>query len=192
MINISSPNRHLCLGKIHKEKGLVGELKVMTFGSFLLDYKKADSLSLFKSLPPLDGFLREPVFFKQITIESIKQQNQFLVMRFVGIPRIEDAQKLVGYYIGLPIQDAFEKFVVAAKDDVPYLFEYIDMQVISPTGEDIGIISRIEELGLNTLFVIILKDSSKEVLIPANLPNIKNIDRQKRTMSIENIEDFIV
>ena len=190
---INNTDKYLCLGKIREEKGLLGELKVISFGDFLPQYKTGDIVSLFRSESPVDGFLVTPVPFKDFVIDSIRAQNQVWVIRFKNITNIESAQKLVGFYIGISLNDAYTKFVKDSDDEQPYLFELIDMSVIDPSGNILGKINRLEETGMSTIFVLhLLNHPNKEIFIPANLPNIKFIDRKKKCLCIESIDYFIV
>jgi len=184
-------NLVLCIARIQKPKGLKGQIKVTAFGEFLKQFPQNTKLSLYSSTKVLDGLLIHPKKKKDITLTTlISQQNETAIIQINDIDSPEKVKTLQGYYIGMPLEEAQEKF---ADEKNPYYFQYLNLNIVDYESKITkGNVVRIEEINNKAMLVFLSKEKQKEYYIPLEHPNIKENNFKDKKLLIENIDDFVI
>ena len=161
-------------GKIIKKHGLKGEVKVLSFSG---DFENFDN---FNSLYISSG-KNKPSEFE---IERKRYSKNFAIVKLFGVNTPEDADKLHGATILVN-----SKQLNTTNEDEYYWFQLIGMDVISI---DNTIIGRVENLLDNTPQpVLVIKNDSKEYLVPLVDKFVKEINLKDSIIKIDPIEGLL-
>jgi 16S rRNA processing protein RimM len=118
-------------------------------------------------------------------IAAVRQHNKGLLLRFEGTGSREDVEVFRN-------QNVF----VSAKDRPPlpkgeyYLHELIGMQVITDSGESLGVLSEMIETGATNVYII-RREAKADALIPATDEVILDIDIKEKTMRVHLLEGLL-
>jgi|GEM_PF-1603796 len=169
----------LVLGKIQGPRGIHGDLKVIRRGDILDGLKKNSVLELYSSEGLKDGFLINPVFFANFTLQSFAVlNNDTAQLRLKELKTPEEAEKLKGLFIGIRLAEAKTRF---HNPEDPYLFEYLGLDIYE--GDSLkGKVVRVEQY--NSKQWLIGLDKTHEVMIPLQGPFIGNVDFTRGVVSM--------
>lgn len=154
------------IGQITNTHGLRGEVKARAFTESKKRFEKLSSI-----LIDFKGDL------KKYDIENVRYQNEVILLKLKGIDDIDDAEKLKGYYIKIPRNDAKE----TEKNEF-FIADLIGCEVYE--NDFIGILDDVFTAGASDVYVIKRK-GKKDLLIPAIESVIKKIDVEKRKIDVE-------
>lgn len=157
----------LKVGIIASPHGLKGEVKV---------FPTTDDAKRFKKLKEV--VLDTGTELKTLVITGLKFSGKFVVLKFAGIDRIDEAEKLRGMSLMVERKDA-----VKLRRDEYFIADLLDMAVIGDDGLKIGIITDVIQTGANDVYVV-SGDEGREVLLPAIKDCILNIDVENRLMRV--------
>ena len=115
------------------------------------------------------------------TIKKIKKLNKFAVIAFVGIDDINSASKYKNAVI-----KAEKQSLPDLKKDEYFYDQIIGLKVCTTDGDIIGIVTDILGTGSNDVYIV--KNNSRECLIPAIKDVIHEIDFEKNIMFIKKME----
>ena len=162
---------YLELGQIVNVKGLKGEVKVNSF---------SENSSRFESLSKV--FLKIKGEIKQFEIERVGYSKNQVIIKFVGINTIEEAEKLRNSYI-LIDRDSLEKL----PEGVYYIADLIGLDVFTDNGDYLGKVDDIYNTGSNDIYVV-KNDLGQSKLLPGIEEVIKNIDLKSGKIIVNLIE----
>ena len=162
------------VGFVLKTHGLKGEVTVSLDG-----YNAPDELGTMQSM-----FLEKNKRLVPFFIESISVRGTKAFVKFEDVNSIEDASKLVGQSIYLQKSERPKARRGEFYDDEVIGFSVTDQEV-GPLGNIVEII----QAGLNKLLV--LDYSGKEILIPVNSPFIVQVNKSKKTLTVNLPDGFL-
>ena len=161
----------LNIGKLTKPQGLKGEIRMLYSGN------DPDSLKLVKNIRAIksDGSSVE------LEIERIRSAKNLLILKFRGLDRIEDVEKLPGSQIFANRLDLGE-----LEDGEYYWDDLIGMKVYDESDDLIGELTKIFETGSNDVYVV--SHDGIDILIPAIEEVILKVDVENNKMYVHLLE----
>ncbi len=166
----------LKVGKIVNTHSLKGEVKVISSTDFEEQrFEKGTELLI----------TRGNQVVKEVTVESYRTHKNNLLVKFVGIDSIEEAEKLRNLQIKIDSDNIGE-----LEENEFYFHEIIGCEVFDENGKSLGEISEILTPGANDVWVI-KSQNGKEILIPYIEDVVKKIDVENKKIDIEVMEGLI-
>ena len=166
----------LKVGKILNTNSLKGEVKVISSTDFEEQrFEKGTELLI----------TRGNQVVKEVTVESYRTHKNNLLVKFVGIDSIEEAEKLKNLQIKIDSDNIGE-----LEENEFYFHEIIGCEVFDENGKSLGEISEILTPGANDVWVI-KSQNGKEILIPYIEDVVKKIDVENKKIDIEVMEGLI-
>lgn len=166
----------LKVGKIVNTHSLKGEVKVISSTDFEEQrFEKGTELLI----------TRGKQVVKEVTVESYRTHKNNLLVKFVGIDSIEEAEKLKNLQIKIDSDNIGE-----LEENEFYFHEIIGCEVFDENGKSLGEISEILTPGANDVWVI-KSQNGKEILIPYIEDVVKKIDVENKKIDIEVMEGLI-
>lgn len=151
----------LRVGVIVSTHGLKGELKVMPTTEAPKRFLELKKLRL---RMPEQGFRGRDREEKELTIASVRFQKNMVLLKFEGLDRIEDVEKLRQWSLYIDRANA-----LPLKEGEYYLGDYVNLEVRLEDDSVLGIITDVLETGANLVFSV--DGGKKKHLIPDS-PNI--------------------
>ena len=157
------------IGRLGKPHGVKGEIS-FKFSDDIFDRTDADYLIL-----DIDGIL-VPFFFDDYRFHG----NETALMKFCNIDTQEKAQELTGCDVFFPIDE------VECDDNTFMSYDFIlGFKLIDDkNGKAIGRIKSVDDSTINILFEV-CDEKENDILIPASVDLIKNIDKEHKTINID-------
>ena len=166
----------LKVGKIVNTHSLKGEVKVVSSTDFEEQrFEKGTELLI----------TRGNQVVKEVTVESYRTHKNNLLVKFVGIDSIEEAEKLKNLQIKIDSENIGE-----LEENEYYFHEIIGCEVFDENGKSLGETSEILTPGANDVWVI-KSQNGKEILIPYIEDVVKKIDVENKKIDIEVMEGLI-
>ena len=166
----------LKVGKIVNTHSLKGEVKVISSTDF-------EEQRFEKGTELLITCGNQVV--KEVTVESYRTHKNNLLVKFVGIDSIEEAEKLKNLQIKIDSDNIGE-----LEENEFYFHEIIGCEVFDENGKSLGEILEILTPGANDVWVI-KSQNGKEILIPYIEDVVKKIDVENKKIDIEVMEGLI-
>jgi 16S rRNA processing protein RimM len=111
-------------------------------------------------------------------VQQLRPHKSFFLLKLEGINDRNDAEALRNAVVVIPKAE-----VMPLPDGRYYVFDLIGMQVLTISGEDIGVVHDVLSAPANDIYVVRRPDRS-EVLIPAVSQIVTSIDVHQRKMVI--------
>lgn len=163
----------ISVGEIIKAQGVRGEVKVVPL---------TDNPNRFKQIQRV--FFKGDTGWRELEIESSRKFNEFVLLKFFGIDDLTTANALGRGLIMIPRSERPEL------SNGQYYYDQIEgLKVFTTGGKYLGAIVRILETGANDVYLV--KDGSKETMIPALKSIIKEIDLGQTRMLVEPIPGLL-
>lgn len=172
--NPGAPDDFIVLGTIVRPHGLKGEVKVSLSCSGLDRIASCKDLRLVK-----DG--RE--LKKVSVIRSFLHPDGDAVVRLKEVVGVEEAESLRGAYLAVLAQDR-----AVLPPDTYYWNDLVGLTVVTAQGGILGQIDEIMEGLANG--VLVVRDGDKEILLPALKSVIREVDLEKRRVTVEVPEEI--
>ena len=160
------------VGVIANTHGVRGEVKV---------FPTTDAPERFKVIKTviLDA-KREKI---TLEIQSAKFFKNLVIVKFKGIDNINDIEKYKGCDLYVTRENA-----TPLNEGEYYIADLIDMLVVDEEGNELGILDDVLQTGANDVFVVKLKESGKELLLP-NIPScVLNVDLYDRKVTVHVLD----
>lgn len=154
------------IGQISNTHGLKGELKVRPFTESKKDYERLKNI-----LVDFNGVLKE------YHIESVRYQQEVVLLKLKEVTDIDEAEKLKGKYIKIP-RDLAKK----TDENEFFIADLIGSSVYQ--DELIGVVDDVFTAGASDVYVIKRK-GKKDLLLPAISSVIKKIDIVNKRIDVE-------
>lgn len=162
---------YLELGQIVNVKGLQGEVKV---NSYTEDPKRFETLK--------EVWIKSKENMQKYEIEKVGYAKNQVILKFVGVNTIEEAEKLRNSYILVKREDLGE-----LPEGVYYIADLIGLEVYTEKGEYLGIVDDIFDTGSNDVYVV-KNDLGQSKLLPGIDEVIKEINLPEGKIIVNLIE----
>ena len=159
------------IGEIVKTRGLRGCLKVLCYVEINNTFVELEFVYIEISSGQKSRFV----------LRKIDVSGKILFIELEGIPDVESAQALVGCKVFLP-----ESMQEKLPEGEYYWREIIGLDVYNEEGKYIGRIESVFPTGSNDVYVC--KGEEKEMLLPAIAEVIRQIDLNRRVMTVRLLE----
>lgn len=160
-------DNYLRVGVISSTHGIRGEVKVFPTTD---DLRRFDDLTEVildtgKELIPLE-------------VEGVKYFKQQAILKFKGIDDINEIEKYRGKDLLVSRDNA-----VKLQENEYFIYDLIDSEIITDTGESLGILTEILTTSANDVYVVKTPDH-KEILIPSIKECILNVDVEQKKIIV--------
>ncbi|SFA41881.1 16S rRNA processing protein RimM [Parageobacillus thermantarcticus] len=165
------------VGKIVNTHGIRGEVRVISRTDFPEErYKKGNTLYIFMEKS------KEPI---EVIVKSHRVHKSFDLLSFEGYDNINLVEKFKGAMLKVP-----ESQLGELNEGEYYFHEIIGCTVVTEEGETVGTVSEILTPGANDVWVV-KRNNGKEVLIPYIEDVVKNVDVERKTITIRPMEGLL-
>lgn len=154
------------IGHISNTHGLKGEIKVRPFTKSKKDYEKIE-----KILIDFKGDLKEYL------VDSVRYQQDVVLLKLKEVDDIEIAEKLKGHYIKIPRESAKK-----VEENEFFIADLIGCEVYQ--DELLGVVDDVFSTGGSDVYVVKRK-GKKDLLLPAISSVIKHVDIVSRRIDVE-------
>jgi len=164
----------IIIGKVVSTQGNKGEVNVLPL---------TDSIDRFKNLANV--FLRNKNGQTVVNIEKIRIQKDMVVLKLKDIENIEEAKTIVGSFLEVERKNA-----VKLPKDTYFIFEIIGLEVYNENNVFLGKVENVISTGSNDIYIV--KDKNeKELFIPAIREVVKDINLEKKRITINIVDGLI-
>ena len=165
-------SNYFIVGKIHTAHGLRGDVSVQVLTDRL------DRFDVGKQLWSLADEKPYPLI-----IETVRESDRGLIIRFQGVSSRDDAEKLTGSDIGVSLEDRG-----TAESGSYYVSDLIDCQVVTDDGWELGHLVEVVSQPHHDLYIV--QGQSSEIIIPVIQEFIQEIDIEHRRIVVRELEAF--
>ena len=162
------------VGRITRPHGLKGDVVVNPETDFV-DERFAEGVTLWTRSDRGD---------ERLVVRSAKLQGSRPVLGFEGFERIDDVERLAGLELRVP-----EDTLQPLSEGVYYQHQLIGCVVVTPAGERIGDVARVEGGAAGSLLAI--DGPNGEILIPLAVDICTNVDVVARRITVEPPEGLL-
>ena len=121
---------------------------------------------------------------KRLEVERVRYFKQFVIVKFKGIDRIEDAERYVKKSLYVTRDHA-----VRLKKNEYFIADLIGMKVTDEDGNSLGTLSDVLSTGANDVYVV--TEGEKEILIPAIKQCILQVNVEEGFMKVHLLEGLL-
>ena len=139
----------LRVGVFANTHGVRGEIKV---------FPTTDDVTRFKKLKKI--YLDKGIEKMELEIQSVRYFKNMVILKFKGIDNINDIEKYKGKDLLIHREQA-----VPLKEDEYFICDIINAQVVTETGEEVGVLKEVLQTGANDVYVVRTTEV-KEILLP--------------------------
>jgi len=162
------------IGKIIGTHGHKGEVKVYPLTDFPERFLSLQEVILMTSSGQI----------KALSVKNSRFHKTYVIMELEGCHTISEAQELKGCTINIP-----QEQVHPLEDGEYYYFQLIGLQVYTEEELYLGILDNIFPTGSNDVYVV--KNDQKEYLIPAIKEVVKEVNLEKRRITIHPLKGLL-
>ena len=164
----------ITIGKVVSTQSNKGEVKVLPL---------TDSTDRFKNLDTV--FLRNSNSLTTLNIEKIRIKENVVILKLKDIENIQEAKMMVGSFLEVKRKNA-----VKLPKDTYFVFEIIGLEVYDENNIFLGKVENVISTGSNDVYIVRDKNK-KELFIPAIREVVKNIDLEKKRITIKMVDGLI-
>jgi 16S rRNA processing protein RimM len=167
-----SPNGepvYLMVGFLRRPHGLRGEIVMDLHTDFPERLKRGRKLLVSEAYTPL-------------TIESVRNHQQSVLIKFQGIDTPEQAGEYRNQWVYVKASE-----VPPLPEGKIYQHELFGFQVVDENGKSLGEVVEILETGANNVYVV-KDESGREILLPAIPSVILELNTERRIMRVHLLE----
>ncbi|MDZ7672634.1 MAG: ribosome maturation factor RimM [Halanaerobiales bacterium] len=163
------------LGKITKNQGNKGELRVAPYTDDLRRFELLESVYL---VNPNQGEKTKKI------IEDMWYHKSFVILKLQGIDDIGEALKYRNYEVMIK-----EDELLPLAEDEYYIEDLIDLEVMLLDDSRLGkVINVLDTKGTD---ILVVKDQKKEYMIPMSKEYIKEIDLENNKIYIDPVNKIL-
>ena len=166
---------YLRVGVISNTHGIRGEVKV---------FPTTDDVNRFKKLKQV--FVDTKKEYIELQPTSCKFFKNMVILKFKGIDNINDVEK----YKGMDLLVSREHAVPLEEGEY-FIADLINLKVIDEDENEIGILDDVMQTGANDVYIIHLKDSGKEVLLPVIDECVLDVNIEEGFVKVHILEGLI-
>ncbi|WP_042223791.1 ribosome maturation factor RimM [Oceanobacillus manasiensis] len=163
------------IGKIVNTHGIRGEVKVVRISDFEERFAVGNQVFVVKDKA-------EPV---ALTIAAHRIHKGFDLLQFEDYANINDVEHFKGSYLKIS-----EEQLTELDSDEYYYHEIIGCDVVTASGESLGVIKEILSPGANDVWVV-KRPKEKDLLIPYIDDVVKEVSIQDKKVVIEPMEGLL-
>jgi len=164
----------IMIGKVVSTQGNKGEVNVLPL---------TDSNDRFKNLDNV--FLRNKNSQTILIVEKIRIKKDMVILKLKDIENLEEAKMIVGSFLEIERKNALK-----LSKDTYFIFEIIGLEVYSENNIFLGKVENVISTGSNDVYIVGRKDK-EELFIPAIHNVVKNIDLEKKRITINMVDGLI-
>ena len=164
----------ITIGKIVSTQGNKGEVNILPL---------TNSIDRFKNLVTV--FLRNNNTQATLNIEKIRIKENTVILKLKDIESIKEAKIIVGSFLEVERKNA-----VKLPKDTYFVFEIIGLEVYDENNIFLGKIENVISTGSNDVYIVKGKNK-KEFFIPAIREVVKNVNFEKKRISIKMVDGLI-
>lgn len=162
------------IGQIVNTSGLKGVMKIKPF---------TDDITRFEKLKTIYISIKDSL--REFEIEKVRYSKNMVLLKLKNIDTIEQAEKYRNLYVKIP-RDKNEKL----EENTYFIVDILGCKVCEENGQELGKVIDIFPTGSNDVYVV--KDElGKQILLPAISDVIKNIDIEKKIITVHLLEGLI-
>lgn len=155
---------YVCLGVIVTAHGLRGEVRVKSFT------EPEENIAVYGPVTLLNG--------RTMNIKSTRYGPKGLLVTFEQVNDRTTAESLRNQYIYVP-----QETLPPPEEGNAYLEELADMQVVTQTGEELGVVDHAFTTSANAV-IVMRHNSGKEVMLPWIDDVIAAVDSKQRIITV--------
>ena len=164
----------ITIGKVVSTQSNKGEVNVLPL---------TDSTDRFKNLDTV--FLRNSNGLTTLNIEKIRIKENTVILKLKDIENIQEAKMIVGSFLEVEREKA-----VKLPKDAYFVFEIIGLEVYDENNIFLGKVENVISTGSNDVYIV--KDKNKkELFIPAIREVVKNINLEKKRITVKMVDGLI-
>jgi 16S rRNA processing protein RimM len=168
-------SEEIVIGKVLSPKGIKGEVKVLPLTYSIERFHEVKGVSII-----IRGEKK-----KRLNIEYAKPyKKNIVIIKFSEISDRTSAEALRGAELKIPLEES-----PPPPEGSYYYYQIIGMEVITDEGRVIGKVEEIWETGANDVYIV--RDREREYLIPAVEEFIREIDIDRKRMTITPVEGLL-
>jgi len=164
----------IIIGKVVSTQGNKGEVNVLPL---------TDSTDRFKNLATV--FLRSDSSQTILNIEETRIKKDMVILKLKDIENIEEAKTIVGSFLEVERKNA-----VKLPKDTYFIFEIIGLEVYTENNAFLGKVENVISTGSNDVYIVKGKNK-KELFIPAIREIVKNVNLEKKRITINIVDGLI-
>lgn len=175
--------KFLRIGKIVKPQGIKGEVKVLVTTSDINRFKSLKNVYLHIDEEASDEIILNNTNIKEVV--EVKFLKDFVILKLKNVDSVEEAEKIRNMSLYVNREDSYK-----LKQNEYFLADLNGLNVKNiDNNEIIGKVTDILET--KTQSILVIKNESKEVLIPLVDEFIKNIDLDNKLIQVKLLEGMI-
>ena len=164
----------IIIAKVVSTHGNKGEVNV---------FPLTDSSDRFKNLSTI--FLKNNHNQTILNIEKIRIKKDIVILKLKDIENIKEAKKLVGSFLEVERKNAMK-----LPKNTYFIFEIIGLEVYTENNVFLGKVENVISTGSNDIYIV--KDKNKkELFIPAIRDVIREVNLEKKRMTINMVDGLI-
>ena len=164
----------VAIGVIEKAHGIKGDVKVKPITDYPPRFESLNKVIIER----LHGEIEE------LEISKVLVREKVIYLGLKGIDTRDDAQALRGAFINIKKEE-----VLPLEEGRFYHFEILGFEVKKTSGEILGNLEEVMDLPANA--VLVVKNESREYLIPVIQEVVKKIDMERGEVIIEPMEGLL-
>lgn len=165
--------RYLAIGRVVRAHGVQGEISVTVLTDFPERFETTEWI-----------YLGNEYEADPYRLETYRWHKKNVLLTLAGITNRTQAEQLKGLLVQIPIEDA-----VSLPEGSYYLYQLLNLQVITTNNRVLGTVTDIIETGANDVYVV--SDGQQEILLPSIPDVVKSVDTDKGQMIVELIDGLI-
>lgn len=167
-----------------KERLEVGQI-VNTFGinGFVKVYPYVNDIKRFDDLKNV--YIKVKKQESRLEIEEVKYQKNMVLLKFKGIDKVEEAEKLRNSYIEIERKDA-----IPLEEGEYFIADLLGLDVYLDTGEKLGVLDDIFNNESSDIYVV-KNELGKQFLLPYIDEVVKKIDLQNGRIIVHLIDGLV-
>ncbi|GAH17979.1 unnamed protein product, partial [marine sediment metagenome] len=130
-------------------------------------------------------FLRDNNSRTTLNIEKIRIKENTVILKLKDIENIQEAKMIVGSFLEVERKNA-----VKLSKDTYFVFEIIGLEAYDENNIFLGKVENVISTGSNDVYIVKIKNK-KELFIPAIREVVKNIDLEKKRITIKMVDGLI-
>lgn len=164
----------IVIGKVVSTQGNRGEVNVLPL---------TGSIDRFKNLNNV--FLRNKNSQAILNIEKIRIKKDTVILKLKDIENIQEAKMIVGSFLEVERKNA-----IKLPKDTYFIFEIIGLEVYTENNIFLGKVENVISTGSNDVYIVKGKNK-KELFIPAISEVVKNVNLEKKRITINMVDGLI-
>ncbi len=163
-------DKYYVIGKIVNTHGIKGDLKVIP---------TTDDISRFEILDFV--YIDKKGNIDKYEVQKVRYHKQFVILKLKNIDDMTTAEGFKNTEIKIT-----KDMALPLDEDEYYIGDLYSMNVVTESGEALGVIKDIIFTGANDVYVVC--DDNREILIPAIKQCVLNVDILNNTMMVRLLE----